>query len=79
MVQNSHSPTAQLLIDGETIAIDSFKVRRQNSLKNNFNDKKIIRHKEYIDNKISGYEQALDSSNNEEEKKVKVELDMESN
>lgn len=56
------------LIDGETIAIDSFKVRGQNSLKNNFNDKKIIRHKEYIDNKISEYEQALDNSDNEEEK-----------
>lgn len=56
------------LIEGETIAIDSFKVRGQNSLKNNFNDKKIIRHKEYIDNKISEYEQALDNSDNEEEK-----------
>jgi transposase len=28
------------LIEGETIAIDSFKIRAQNSLKNNFNDKK---------------------------------------
>lgn len=56
------------LIDGETIAIDSFKVRGQNSLKNNFNDKKICRHKEYIDNKISEYEQALDNSDNEEER-----------
>jgi transposase len=29
------------LIEGETIAIDSFKIRAQNSLKNNFNEKKI--------------------------------------
>jgi transposase len=56
------------LIEGETIAIDSFKVRGQNSLKNNFNDKKISSHKEYINNKISEYEQALDNSDNEEEK-----------
>jgi transposase len=30
------------LIEGETIAIDSFKIRAQNSLKNNFNQKKLI-------------------------------------
>lgn len=43
------------LIDGETIAIDSFKIRAQNSLKNNFNQRKIDRHKEYIDGKIEDY------------------------
>jgi len=32
------------LVDGKTIAIDSFKIRAQNSLKNNFNEKKIKRH-----------------------------------
>jgi transposase len=32
------------LISGETIAIDSFKIRAQNSLKNNFNQKKTDRH-----------------------------------
>jgi transposase len=36
------------LIDGQTIAIDSFKIRAQNSLKNNFNQKKIDRHIDYI-------------------------------
>jgi transposase len=46
------------LIDGEIIAIDLFKVRGQNSLKNNYNDKKIVRHLEHIDNKFSEYEQA---------------------
>jgi len=48
------------LIDGKTIAIDSFKIRAQNSLKNNFNESKVKRHIDYIDNKIAEYEQALD-------------------
>jgi len=49
------------LIEGETIAIDSFKIRAQNALKNNFNQNKIDRHIEYIDNKILEYEQQLDA------------------
>jgi len=48
------------LISGETIAIDSFKIRAQNSLKNNFNQKKIDRHLEYIDGKIAEYQKKLD-------------------
>lgn len=48
------------LVDGKTIAIDSFKIRAQNSLKNNFNERKVKRHIEYIDHKIAEYEQALD-------------------
>jgi transposase len=48
------------LIDGKTIAIDSFKTRAQNSLKNNFNELKINRHINYIDNKIAEYEASLD-------------------
>lgn len=43
------------LIGGELIALDSTKVRGQNSLKNNFNEKKVKRHLEYIDNKIEEY------------------------
>lgn len=49
------------LIDGRTIAIDSFKIRAQNALKNNFNQNKIDRHIEYIDNKILEYQQQLDA------------------
>ncbi len=56
------------LIDGKTIAIDSFKIRAQNSLKNNFNERKVKRHIEYIDNKIAQYEQALDEDFDEETK-----------
>ena len=48
------------LIDGKTIAVDSFKIRAQNSLKNNFNEKKIKRHIDYIDKKIAEYEKHLD-------------------
>jgi len=62
------------LISGETIAIDSFKIRAQNSLKNNFNQKKIDRHLDYIDNKIAEYEQQLDE-NDELENNQKEEIE----
>ena len=54
------------LIDGETVAIDSFKIRAQNSLKNNFNQGKIDRHVDYIDGKIDEYHAALDIADNED-------------
>ena len=64
------------LIEGKTIAIDSFKIRAQNSLKNNFNQAKIDRHIKYIDDKIEEFEQALDSEeldeSGEEEIKQKI-------
>jgi len=64
------------LADGQTIAIDSFKIRAQNSLKNNLNQNKIDRHLEYIDHKISEYETLLDQADSEEnqqelQKKIK--------
>jgi transposase len=65
------------LVEGGTVAIDSFKVRAQNSLKNNFNEKKIDRHITYIDEKISEYEQELDRNDKEDERKEikkKIEL-----
>lgn len=63
------------LIDGETIAIDSFKIRAQNSLKNNFNQKKIDRHINYIDAKIEAYQNQLeqeDLADKQEEIKQKI-------
>lgn len=57
------------LVNGKTIAVDSFKIRAQNSLKNNLNQKKIDRHLEYIDNKISEYEQLLDQADREDDRK----------
>jgi len=59
------------LITGETIAIDSFKIRAQNSLKNNFNQKKIDRHIDYIDNKIEEYQSELDNNDQLNETRVK--------
>jgi len=56
------------LIDGKTIAIDSFKIRAQNSLKNNFNERKIKQHIKYIDNKIAEYEKVLDEEFDQETK-----------
>ncbi len=56
------------LIEGETIAIDSFKIRAQNSLKNNFNQKKIDRHLDYIDGKLADYHQQLDRADGVEQK-----------
>ena len=53
--------------DGETIATDPFKIKGQNSLKNNFKEKKISRHLAYIDEKIIAYEALLDSSNKGED------------
>lgn len=55
------------LIDGQTIAIDSFKIRAQNALKNNFNQNKIDRHIEYIDNKILEYQQQLNAGDGDPE------------
>lgn len=53
------------LIEGETIAIDSFKIRAQNALKNNFNQNKIERHITYIDDKIKEYQEQLDQADTE--------------
>ena len=50
------------LIEGETIGIDSFKIFAQNSLRNNYTQKKIDRHLEYIDNRIEEFEVALDKT-----------------
>lgn len=54
------------LIEGSTIAIDSFKIRAQNALKNNFNQKKIDRHIEYIDTKIDEYQKSLDREDDQQ-------------
>jgi transposase len=56
------------LIDGNVIAIDSFKIRAQNSLKNNFHQKKIHRQVRYIDEKIAEYEKQPDEEDEEDER-----------
>lgn len=57
------------LVEGQTIAIDSFKIRASNSLKKNFNEKKLRHHLEYIDNQIRNYEEQLEKNDQEEERK----------
>lgn len=59
------------LIEGETIGIDSFKVRAQNSVRNNFNQSKIDRHFDYIDTKIEEYEQLLQLADETEKEELR--------
>ena len=49
-----------LLIGGQTMAIDSVKVRAQNSKRHNYNEAKIKRQLSYIEKKISTYLNELD-------------------
>ena len=64
------------LIGGKLIAGDSTKLRAQNSKKNNFNQKKINQHLEYIETKLKQYNAALAEADNdsppekEENKKI---------
>lgn len=56
----------QGLIGATLIAIDGTKVRAVNSKKNNYNQKKIERHIQYIDNKVEDYLNKLDEQDNSE-------------
>lgn len=62
------------LIEGQTIAIDSFKVRAQNNFRKNYNQAKIDRHIEYIDNKIEEYQQELEKADVIENEELKVKI-----
>ena len=57
------------LVEGDTVVIDSFKIRGSNSLKNNFNEKKLKQHLEYIESQIKEYEAQLDANDIEDDKK----------
>lgn len=64
------------LIGATLVAGDSTKLRAQNSKKNNYNQKKIDRHTEYIDNKLTQYNQALAQSDDDHEKQeIKKDID----
>jgi transposase len=56
------------LVEGETVVIDSFKIRGSNSLKNNFNERKLKQHLDYIEGQIRDYEAQLDANDKEEDK-----------
>lgn len=59
------------LIGGKLIAGDSTKLRAQNSKKNNFNQGKIVRHLEYINQKIDNYNNELAQADGDQIKKKK--------
>ena len=63
------------LIKGKTIAIDSFKIRAQNSLKHNYNAKKIHRHLKYIDKKIAKYEALLEEDDEPDPKEIREKIE----
>ena len=64
------------LIGATLIAGDSTKFRAQNSKKNNFNQKKIQRHLDYIDTKLEQYNKALEQSETQNEKEeIKKDID----
>ena len=57
------------LIGGKLIAGDSTKLRAQNSKKNNFNEKKIKRHLEYIERKLAEYTTLLSECDGDKNRK----------
>jgi len=63
------------LIGGQLIAGDSTKLRAQNSKKNNFNPKKIARHIEYIDGKLTEYEAQLSHNDDHNRKEIEKEIE----
>lgn len=62
------------LIGGTLIAGDSTKLRAQNSKKNNFNQKKISRHLEYIENKLREYNEVLAESDSDNKRIIEEEI-----
>ncbi len=63
------------LIGGTLIAGDSTKFRAQNSKKNNFNQKKIDRHLEYIENKLQEYNEALAESDGDDKTHIEDQIE----
>ena len=65
------------LIGGKFIAGDSTKLRAQNSKKNNFNQKKIDRHLEYIEGKLEEYNNVLAENDGDAQKKQEIDKEIE--
>ena len=70
------------LIEGKLVSIDGSKFRAVNSRKNNFNEKKIERQLEYIDEKINSYLTQLEAEDKAEHgdrkldvKKIKLQIE----
>jgi transposase len=62
------------LIGGKLLAGDSTKLRAQNSKKNNYNQKKIDRHLEYIQNKLDEYQKVLAESDGDDKQQIEKEI-----
>ena len=62
------------LIGGILIAGDGTKLRAQNSKKNNYNRKKIDRHKKYIDNKLNEYLEVLSEADGDKKEEIKEKI-----
>ena len=60
------------LIGCRLLAGDSNKFRAQNSKKNNYNQGKVNRHLEYIDNKLSAYQKELEENDGDIDKQEKI-------
>lgn len=63
------------LIGKKLIAGDSTKLRAQNSKKNNYNQEKINRHLEYIENKLNDYAKILATEDCDQDQNIKKEID----
>ncbi len=68
IAQNFH------LIGGLLIAGDSTKLRAQNSKKKNYNQKKIKRHLDYIENKLAEHEAALAQADGDQKENIQNEI-----
>ncbi len=62
------------LIGGLLIAGDSTKLRAQNSKKNNYNQKKIERHLQYIENKLAEHQAALAQADGDKKEEIQQEI-----
>lgn len=62
------------LIGADLIAGDSTKLRAQNSKKNNFNEKKIVRHLERIKNKLAIYEKDLAEADGDNKPRIEAKI-----
>jgi transposase len=62
------------LIGGTLLAGDSTKLRAQNSKKNNFNQKKIDRQLDYIENKLNEYNTSLAVSDGDDKQHIEKEI-----
>ena len=63
------------LIGAKLLAGDSTKLRAQNSKKNNYNQRKIDQHLEYIENKLEEYNQALAENDGDKIDQIQQEIE----